>query len=59
MVPINYRQDIGLGEQQLVTIKTKYLNRLIKKKGLNKDAARKLKEHRRTLKNRGYAASCR
>ena len=57
--PINTRADIGLSDQDLVQISTKDLNKLMKKKGIGKDRAKHIKQERRTLKNRGYAASCR
>ena len=51
--PVNYRDDIGLDDQALVTISTKELNRLLKKKGINKGRQKEIKSERRTLKNRG------
>jgi len=57
--PVNYRDDIGLDDKALVTISTKELNRLLKKKGINKSRQKEIKSERRTLKNRGYASNCR
>ena len=56
---INYRDDIGLGDEKLVTLSTKDLNKMLKKRGITKDRAKEIKRERRTLKNRGYAANCR
>jgi len=57
--PINQRNDIGLSDQELVTMSTKEINKLLKKKCIDKDRQKELKQERRTLKNRGYAANCR
>ncbi len=57
--PINFREDIGLSDQDLVKLSTKDLNRLLKKKNIAKERQKQIKQERRTLKNRGYAANCR
>jgi len=49
----------NMTDEELVLIPTKDLNKVVKESGLPKEDVRKLKEKRRTLKNRGYAASCR
>ena len=51
--PVNFRDDIELDDQGLVTISTKELNRRLKKKGLSKSRQKEIKGERRTLKNRG------
>ena len=50
--PVNVRPDIGLSDQELVTIPTKELNRILKKKGLSAQRIKEIKQQRRTLKNR-------
>ena len=50
---VNYKDDIDLDDQGLVTISTKELNRRLKKKGISKSRQKEIKCERRTLKNRG------
>lgn len=57
--PINKRKDVGCSDQELVMQSTKALNKMIKKRGISKERAKQIKQERRTLKNRGYAANCR
>ncbi|XP_023222773.1 transcription factor MafG-like isoform X1 [Centruroides sculpturatus] len=46
-------------DEQLTTLSVRDLNKLLKSGGYNRDVITKMKQRRRTLKNRGYAASCR
>ena len=56
-IPDNH--NIDLTDEQLVNISTKEFNRRLKNSGLSGEDCKKLKAKKRTLKNRGYAASCR
>lgn len=51
--------DCNIDDERLLSLSVRELNRQLKKSGLTKAQATKMKQRRRTLKNRGYAASCR
>jgi len=55
----SFRPDIGLTDKDLIDIETKDLNKKLKKANVSKERAKSIKAERRTLKNRGYASSCR
>jgi len=48
-----------VSDDELASLNIKDLNRKLKEKGLPKDTIEKLKQRRRTLKNRKYATDCR
>ena len=58
-INIDKRKDVNLSDQDLVALGTKELNKKLKRNGITKKRAKELKAERRTLKNRGYAATCR
>jgi len=48
-----------ISDEELVTYNVKELNRVLKSKGITKEQVSNIKQRRRTLKNRGYAATVR
>lgn len=50
---------VGMTDEELSTLNIKDLNRKLKERGLNKGVIEKIKQRRRTLKNRKYATDCR
>merc|ERR1711988_1422852 len=48
-----------VSDDELASLNIKDLNRKLKEKGLPKETIEKLKQRRRTLKNRKYATDCR
>ena len=57
--PINTLNDIGLSDEELLMKSTRELNNYLKKLSISKERQKEIKQARRTLKNRGYAANCR
>jgi len=50
---------VGMTDEELSTLNIKDLNRKLKERGLQKGVIEKIKQRRRTLKNRKYATDCR
>jgi len=48
-----------IADKDLIDIDIKELNKMLKERGVAKELAVRLKQRRRTLKNRNYASSCR
>ena len=48
-----------ISDKDLINIDIKELNRMLKERGIAKELPVRLKQRRRTLKNRNYASSCR
>jgi len=56
---INVAGTTKIPDEELRTISVRELNRKLKQSGCTKEQAISIKQRRRTLKNRGYAANCR